>query len=102
MTKKRRNNGRNKKGRGHVKRVFCQMSGKLVAKDKAVKRFIVRNIVEASGQRDIRENSFYDNYTLPKTYVKMYYSIEAAIHHRVVRGRSKDCLLYTSPSPRDS
>merc|ERR1711898_9812 len=81
-TKKRRNNGRNKKNRGHVKRVVCMLSGKHIPKDKAVKRFVVRNIVEASAMRDIRDASFYENYVLPKVYYKQYYSIEAAIHHR--------------------
>merc|ERR1712216_914287 len=73
-------NGRNKKNRGHVKRVVCMLSGKHIPKDKAVKRFVVRNIVEASAMRDIRDASCYDNYVLPKVYYKQYYSIEAAIH----------------------
>jgi small subunit ribosomal protein S26e len=89
MTKKRRNGGRNKSGRGHVKRVPCCLSGKLVPKDKAVKRFIVRNIVESAAIGDMNEATVYEGYALPKIYVKLYYGIEAAIHSRIVRVRSR-------------
>jgi hypothetical protein len=43
-----------------VKRVRCEASGVLVAKDKAIKRFIVRNIVDASAIRDIQDCSVVD------------------------------------------
>mmetsp|Transcript_9488 Transcript_9488/g.24181 ORF Transcript_9488/g.24181 Transcript_9488/m.24181 type:complete len:105 (+) Transcript_9488:43-357(+) len=89
MTVKRRAHGRNKKGRGHVLRVRCASTGKAIPKDKAIKRFVVRNIVDASSMRDIRDASAYESYALPKLYIKQYYCIEAAVHQRIVRSRSR-------------
>ena len=99
MTVKRRSHGRNKKGRGHVNRVRCASTGKAVPKDKAIKRFIVRNIVEASALRDIKESSCIEGYALPKIYIKQYYCVEAAIHQRVVRVRSAKSGLRKSREP---
>ena len=101
MTVKRRSHGRNKKGRGHVNRVRCVSTGKAIPKDKAVKRFTVRNIVEAAGLRDIKEASCIENYQLPKIYIKFYYSIEAAIHQRVVRVRSVELRKNRDPPVRN-
>lgn len=47
-----------------------------------------RNIVDSSALRDIKESSAYENYQLPKLYIKQYYCIEAAVHQRIVRVRS--------------
>mmetsp|Transcript_8878 Transcript_8878/g.23003 ORF Transcript_8878/g.23003 Transcript_8878/m.23003 type:complete len:107 (-) Transcript_8878:72-392(-) len=88
MTVKRRNHGRNKHGRGHVKRVRCVSTAKAIPRDKAIKRFLVRNIVDSSALRDIKEASVYENYQLPKLYIKQFYCIEAAVHQRIVRVRS--------------
>ncbi|CAD0045624.1 unnamed protein product [Aureobasidium pullulans] len=60
--------GRNKKGRGHVKPVRCSNCSRCVPKDKAVKRFTIRNM-----------------YAVPKMYLKLQYCISCAIHGKIGR-----------------
>lgn len=92
MPKKRRNNGRNKNHKGHSDPVHCENCHRLVPKDKAVKRFVIKNMVDASSKRDIEEMSVYqdkeDPYSMPKIFLKNQYCVACAIHARIVRVRS--------------
>merc|ERR1719498_151301 len=91
MPSKRRNNGRAKKNKGHSNVIRCLNCGRITPKDKAIKRFQMRNMVDGSSKRDIKDNYAYDNtnFQLPKIYVKKQYCVSCAIHARVVRVRSQ-------------
>merc|ERR1719183_1204864 len=94
MPSKRRNNGRAKKNKGHSNVCNCLNCGRVFPKDKAIKRFLMKKIVDESSRKDIEDNSAYagtnsNQFMLPKLYIKQFYCVSCAIHARIVRVRSQ-------------
>jgi small subunit ribosomal protein S26e len=94
MPKKRRNNGRNLCNKGKSISVHCNNCTRLVPKDKAIKRFIIKPMVDGSSNRDINDASAYkDSETpvqVPKLYIKNQWCVACAIHARIVKVRKTE------------
>ena len=90
MPKKRRNNGRNKNNRGHTKPVVCCNCSRYVPKDKCIKKFTVRDIIDASSKEDIKAVMHYSELVTPKVFNKLTYCVSCACHARIVKVRSRE------------
>ena len=88
MPQKRRNCGRSKNHAGRIAPVNCLNCGRLVPKDKSIRRFLIKNMVDSSSVKDVLDASIYQDYELPKTYQKAFYCVSCAVHRRIVRARS--------------
>lgn len=89
MPKKRRNNGRSKNNRGKTSAISCSNCKRMCPKDKAIKKFTSKELIEAASKEDIKMQSVYkDNFVFPLFYNKIYYCVSCAVHARIVRVRS--------------
>ena len=78
-----------KKNRGNTTNVVCSNCGRQVAKDKCIKKFTVRDIIDSGSKDDISNVQHYPEYAFPKSFNKLTYCVSCACHARIVKVRSR-------------
>ncbi|ESU35428.1 SSU ribosomal protein S26E [Giardia duodenalis] len=100
MPVKRRNNGRSKYNCGHTNIVRCQNCHRCVPKDKVIKRFTIRNIVDNTIADDVLNACVIQGFAIPKLYNKVQYCVSCSIHNHIVRVRSREDRKIRTPPKR--
>ncbi|RVD91668.1 40S ribosomal S26 [Tubulinosema ratisbonensis] len=90
MPSKRRNNGKARNNRGHVQFIRCDNCSAAVPKDKAIKRFQIKALIESAAHDDVRNATVYQEFVMPKSFHKTQYCVSCAVHTKTVRCRSKE------------
>jgi small subunit ribosomal protein S26e len=60
-----------------------------VARDKAIKRFVKKQIVDIASMMDVARASIYYRWEFPRSYQKAFYCVSCAVHRRIVKVRSR-------------
>ena len=68
----------------------CDNCACSVPKDKAIKRFQIKSLIEAAAHEDVRTATVYEEYEVPKFFHKNQYCISCAVHLKNVRCRSAE------------
>ncbi|EHY64855.1 30S ribosomal protein S26e, partial [Nematocida ausubeli] len=72
----------------HCRSIRCENCYRSCPKDKAIKRFHIKNVIDNASFDDIKLASVYEDFEVPKFYYKLEYCISCAVHQRIVRARS--------------
>ncbi|OYT65209.1 30S ribosomal protein S26e [Candidatus Bathyarchaeota archaeon ex4484_205] len=86
MPKKRKSRGRSKGDKGRSGYVECTICGQRIPRDKAKKITKYVSLVDPALARELRKSGAY----IPRIKVEKYYCVSCAVHHKVVKVRSRD------------
>lgn len=90
MPVKRKNHGRCKNFAGRTAPIHCNNCYRLVPRDKIIKRFQIKQIIESNIQQDVLAASTIKDAVLPKLYGKIQYCVSCAIHNHLIHVRSHE------------